>query len=346
MNSLVLFNNKGGVGKTTLTFNIAHMMARCGLRTVVLDYDPQCNISSIFLSEDELTTLWEYDGLGLSKGGGGLTVVACLDKVRRGTGTVADPALHQVADNLWLLPGHLSLSRFESKLAIQWAQSTAQDNEEAVGVVTSLDQLSDRAALTVDADIILVDVGPSLGALNRSALLSCDFLIVPLAPDLFSQQGLKNVGPTLKQWRNDWHTARDRGDGAVIGGEFRPIGYILQQHLVRADQPAQAYLRWASQIPQIYHEFVATDESLSAEARKNLTLATDPARIALLRHYASLIPMAQQARKPLFMLSRADGIGSRGYLVERAAEDFRAMVVEILKRMGGLDPAVPTESPP
>jgi hypothetical protein len=92
MRSLVLFNNKGGVGKTALTFNIAHRMARKGLRVVVLDYDPQCNISAVALSEESLFDIWERDP------GDNTTVARCVDLVRRGKGDVRSPELVPVAD--------------------------------------------------------------------------------------------------------------------------------------------------------------------------------------------------------------------------------------------------------
>ena len=333
MKSLVLFNNKGGVGKTTLTFNLAHMLAHLGLRTVVLDYDPQCNLTSIFLDEDKLDDLWSLDeGLG-KKDGRGLTVAACLEDVKEGVGQVLEPVLWPIRDSLWLVPGHLSLSAFEQKLALMWAYAASSENGEAIRVVSSLAQLSHRAAEAVRADMVLIDVGPSLGALNRTAILCCDAVIVPLAPDLFSLQGLKNVGPTLRRWREDWHLARGKARPAVArdapAHEFLPIGYILQQHLVRGDQPARAYQRWASRIPAVYHEEVAQDT-----VAEGITAKEDPACVGMLAHYASLVPMAQQARKPLFALGSADGIGSRGYLVRDAKEDFRQIALSILRRMG------------
>lgn len=176
MKSLVFFNNKGGVGKTTLTFNLAHMLARQGPRVVVLDYDPQCNISTILLDETVLADVWEGEQPGA-------TVKDCLDLVRRGKGDVVQPRLSQVADGLWLLPGHLGLSRFEQTLAEGFAKTLGVDNERALDLTTALDLLSNLAADAVGADILLVDVGPSLGALNRAALLACDHVVLPVAPD-------------------------------------------------------------------------------------------------------------------------------------------------------------------
>ena len=112
MKSLVLFNNKGGVGKTTLTFNLAHMFARMGKRVLLLDFDPQCNLTSILFDEDELVDIWDESN---AQPGG--TVASCVDLVRRGKGGLRDPVLREVSDYLWCLPGDLSLSRFEQPLA-------------------------------------------------------------------------------------------------------------------------------------------------------------------------------------------------------------------------------------
>lgn len=331
MKALALFNNKGGVGKTTLTFNLAHMAAKLGLRTVAVDYDPQCNLSALFLAEERLEELWVDKGQGRREAKG-LTVAACIEDVRLGQGQVAQPALEAVAENLWLLPGHLSLSRFEGKLARMWGNILGDERDEAVRVVSALARLVEYAAADKRADVVFVDVGPSLGALNRSALVSCDAVVVPLAPDLFSLQGLENMGPALVEWRNDWTQATDRAGGAGLPQRrlFTPIGYILQQHLIRQDQPARAYQHWAKKVPSFYHQEVARDGAVCGDLR----LEDDPACLGLLRHYASLVPLAQEARKPLFALRTADGVGGRMYLVRDALNDFRTIMEKICQRMG------------
>lgn len=331
MKSFVLFNNKGGVGTTTLTFNIAHMMAREGWRVVALDYDPQCNLSALFLEEDALMDCWQADPRE------GATVAACLDPVRRGKGDVLAPRLLEVegAPGLWLLPGHLSLSRFEQTLAEQWPRTMSTDNERALDVTTALDLLSNLAAERVSADVLMIDVGPSLGALNRAALLACDHVIVPLAPDLFSLQGLENVGPTLREWRTDWQTVRsrhlaERTQARYPAHEFLPLGYIVQQHSERVDRPASAHAGWAERIPELFREKV-----LGEPLRRHSSMDGDPYCLALIKHYASLVPFAEQARKPLFDLRSADGVsGGQTKAVLDCQKEFRHLVDEITKRAG------------
>jgi chromosome partitioning protein len=326
--SLVLFNNKGGVGKTTLTFNLAHMAARLGNPVVVLDYDPQCNLSSIFLSETDLFDLWESDSEDS-------TVAGCIEPVRRGKGGVLRPRLRQVADNLWILPGHLRLSRFEQTLAEEWPKTMSSGNERALDVTTSLDLLSNLAAEAARARLVFIDVGPSLGALNRAAILSCDAIVLPLAPDLFSLQGMRNVGPTLQTWRTDWQTVRerhmaDREQRDLPPHEFRPIGYVLQQHLARKDQAVKGYARWAELIPATFHETVLGEN----QAPGIKDVADDPYCLAQIRHFASLVPIAQQARKPMFDLKQSDGIGGgQIQAVARCRADFESLVQRLLKKL-------------
>lgn len=331
MKSFVLFNNKGGVGKTTLTFNIAHMMARLGWRVVVLDYDPQCNLSALFLKDEQLIECWQAETRE------GATVAACLEPVRRAKGDVLVPKLVEVetAPGLWLLPGHLSLSRFEQTLAEHWPKTMAPDNENALDVTTALDLLSNLAAERVSADVLMIDVGPSLGALNRAALLACDHVIVPLASDLFSLQGLENVGPTLQAWRAHWQTVRnghmaDRAQASYPPHEFLPLGYIMQQHLERIDRATSAYAEWGELIPGFFREKV-----LGKPLSRRLTMDRDRYCLARIKHYASLAPLAQQARKPMFDLRRADGVsGSQSQAVSSCRTAFQELVGKIAEHSG------------
>jgi chromosome partitioning protein len=320
LKSIVLFNNKGGVGKTTLNFNIAHMMARKSLRVVLLDYDPQCNLSAVALTEETLFDTWE------GPPDGGTTVARCIDKVRRGKGDISEPELVDVADDLWLLPGDLALSRFEQTLAENWGQIHQTDNEKALHVTQALQRLAEESARAVNADIVIIDVGPNLGALNRAALLAADVVIVPVAPDLFSLQGLKNVGPTMKDWRSDWDRMAERSTPELEAHRFEPKGYVVQQHLVRIDRPVKGYERWASQIPSVFHEYVLG----TPVARRPDIISDDPYCIAMLKHFASLVPFAQQARKPIFDLKVADGIGG-GQIqsVARARSEFEELVKKL-----------------
>jgi chromosome partitioning protein len=79
--------------------------------------------------------------------------------------------------------------------------------------------------------VILIGVGPNLGALSRAALIRAEHVVVPLAPDLFSLQGLRNLGPTLCAWRREWQERRERNVAAPLTVRRRrdePLG--LRRH--------------------------------------------------------------------------------------------------------------------
>ncbi|MFZ6184899.1 ParA family protein [Nannocystis pusilla] len=333
--SLVLFNNKGGVGKTTLTFNLAHMFARLGRRVALLDFDPQCNLSALALPDHSLEAIWDDAKPGR-------TVASCVEKVRIGKGELAEPAGCELADDLYLLPGDLRLSRFESRLARDWPQIMAEDNELALHAVTAFDRLAVSFANQVGAELLLFDVGPSLGALNRAVLLASDAIVVPLAPDLFSLRGLQNVGEVLHEWREEWDTARVKNlQSAARRREpppllpqrwMQPLGYVVQQHLTIADEPVRAYQRWLKQIPASFAEDV-----LQRSAPASSSVQDDPHCLGFLRHFASLVPLAQAAHKPLFELAHADGVvGSQYQTVARATKAFEQLAEAILVKLDAL----------
>jgi len=176
--------------------------------------------------------------------------------------------------------------------------------------------------------VLLVDVGPNLGAINRSVLIASDYVVIPLGADLFSLQGLKNLGPTLRAWRSLWKKRKDNWsvhEFSLPEGSMKPAGYLCQQHSVRLNRPVRAYDKWINRIPTTYRE------SVLGQPAQNMVPANDPFCLATLKHYRSLVPMAQEARKPIFKLSPADGaIGSHANAVHEAYADF----LELTRKVG------------
>ncbi len=235
--------------------------------------------------------------------------------------------------HLALLPGDLALSGFEDQLSGEWSPSLGSENlYRPFRVLSAFWQVAQLGAQQHSADLILVDVGPNLGAINRSALIASDFVIVPLGADLFSLQGLRNLGPTLRRWRSDWAKRVENWPTPAFdlpGGQMRPIGYIVQQHSVRLSRPVKAYDRWVNRIPEEYHTNI-----LGEGTRSQMSIAADPQCLATLKHYRSLVPMGQEVRKPIFHLTVADGaIGNHALAVKEAYGDFGELSRKILKRI-------------
>jgi len=182
------------------------------------------------------------------------------------------------------------------------------------------------------ADLVLIDVGPNLGAINRSALIASDQVVLPLAPDLFSLQGLKNLGPTLREWREVWSDLKPKApsDISIPTGAMSPVGYVVMQHGIRESRPVKAYMRWMDRIPSVYRESVLDEPTGTTP-----TVADDPHNLALLKHYRSLMPLAMEANKPMFFLKAADGaIGAHIDAVKACYEDFRNLAQRVAFQAG------------
>lgn len=325
---IAFFNNKGGVGKTSLVYHVAWMMTQMGLRVVAADLDPQANLTANFLDEQRLESLWPAEDALTTPG---KTVYGSLAPLLRGVGDISEPRLVDVTDQLYVLPGDLALSRFEDELSSQWP-ACLDGKERAFRVISAFWRLLALGERAADADAVLVDVGPNLGAINRSALIAADHVVIPLAPDLFSVQGLQNLGPTLREWRSEWQARIARNpvpDLALPKGSMRSVGYVLLGHGVRLGQPVQAYLRWMAKIPGVYRTAVlAVDEPTPS-------IENDPHCLAQLKHYRSLMPLSYEAHKPVFALKPADGaFGGHQAAVAAARVDFAALTERILLEVG------------
>ena len=326
MKTIAFFNNKGGVGKTSLVYHLAWMFADHGIKTLAVDLDPQSNLTAMFLDEGRLETLWPDDEHPD-------TVYGAIRPILRGTGDIAQPHVEMITTTLGLIPGDLGLSRFEDKLSDAWPRCHNRD-ESAFRTMTAFHRLVQRGA-EWGAEVVLIDVGPNLGAINRSALIASDQVCLPLAPDLFSLQGLKNLGPTLREWRAVWADLLTKAPSELPmpKGKMEPVGYIVMQHGILDTRPVKAYKRWMDQIPSVYREAVLdVDEPITLFLP---SIAQDPYCLSLLKHYPSLMPMAMEARKPIFFLKSADGaIGAHIEAVKSCYMDFQKLARKIAMAAG------------
>ena len=324
MNTIALFNNKGGVGKTTLVYHLAHIFAEQGHQVLAVDLDPQANLSAMCLDDDRIEDLWDADQ----------TIYSAFQPLLDGTGDIADPHVEPIAPGLWLVVGDLNLSGAEDELSSQWPECLDR-KKRAFRIISAFWRIIQKAAKGVGADLILIDVGPNLGAINRAALIAAEFVVIPLAPDVFSLRGLKNLGPTLRRWRSEWQERLTKSPDSSISlpsGEIKPIGYVVLQHGVLRNRPVKAYQRWIGRMPGIYREAVLNQEPSSRPAPP---AAADPYCLATLKHYRSLMPLAMEAHKPMFRLKPADGaIGAHVAAVRDCHDDFLALARRIGFQVG------------
>jgi cellulose biosynthesis protein BcsQ len=324
---LTFFNNKGGVGKTSLVYHLSSMFAELGVRVLAVDLDPQANLTAAFLDEDQLANIWEDEK----------TISTIFDSVKPllDVGDFAHVDYQTINPRLALIPGDLSLSGFEDQLSATWTEVMDDKNKtRPFRILTAFWRSAQEAAVRFGASLIVIDVGPNLGAINRAALLGSNHVVVPLGADLFSLQGLRNLGPTLRDWREGWNYRRRSWPQPTFdlpSGDMTPVGYIAMRHGVRLTRPVKAYTRWLDQIPAEFRRSVLGEE-INKKTLPNIE--HDPYCLAMLKNYNSLMPLAQEARKPIFSLRAADGaIGSHANAVQKAYGDFKTLAQEVAKRI-------------
>ena len=324
MRTIAFFNSKSGVGTTRLVHHLACMYADLGVNVIAADFDPQANLTGMFLQDERLEELWgdERDSRN--------TVYGALRPLLEGTGDIAAPHVEETEPGVGLLVGDLALSSAEEEFSIQWSDCLDR-KPRAFRVLSALGRILRLAAEENAASLALVDAGPNPGALNRAALVTADHVVVPLAPDFYSLRGLRSLGPALDRWRSEWRERRERNPVRELNiskGSMRPIGYVAMQHAVRLDRPVMASGRWMDRIPKVYREAVV-GEALNDDVR----IDDDPHCLATLKQFRLLTPLAQEARKPMFRLKPADGaIGGHGRAVQDCYRDFRDLARTVAER--------------
>ncbi len=309
----------------SLVYHAAWMFAELGYRALAVDLDPQSNLSIMAVDDDRFEDLWPETGV--SK-----TIFGAVKPLFEGTGDVREAHLEGLSKGLLnLLVGDLALSGIEDDLSIEWPRCL-EGKDRAFRVTSAFWRVIKDAAERASAEVVLINVGPNLGSINRAALVASDYVVIPVTSDLFSLQGLKNLGPALLNWRSTWEKAKGNANlelGIQPNGRMEPIGYVSMQHVERLYRPVKAYAKWQSRMPEAYRSSVLREQ---IEAPLN---GVDPFQLGVIKHFRSLMPMAMEARKPMFKLKAADGaIGAHQASVQQCFDDFQRLVTEIIARTG------------
>lgn len=322
MKSLTFFSNKGGVGKTTLTCNLAfYLSSKMGLKILVVDGDPQCNTTQLILGEDRCNDLyWPQEKLGKRE-----TLASIVQPLMEGEISLnQDVVPLGASENRFLvdlIPGDPRMSIIEDMLGKWWSESTGGD----LGAVRKTNWVSMLQQQYVEYDLIIFDVGPSLGSLNRSVLLATDYFVAPLAADTFSIVALRNIASWFEQWNADYAykieaVQRSFPDRMAelpvqtnIDEKFRFAGYTVQQYITRSKKgqrrPTGAYEELLNRIPAEVDNTIAR--------LKPAHLPDEHMRLGDVPNLYSLIPLAQDVNSPIAGLTSRDGITGGQYPQQR-----------------------------
>lgn len=233
-----IFNHKGGVGKTTLTINIAAALASMGKRVLIVDTDPQCNSTSYLVESSVVDELLEN-----SDSEKGRTLWSAVLPVAEGLGDFReiDP-IEAGIRGVWLLPGDIQLSEFELELSQFWTECFQRRTRGFRGTC-SISRLINTVCWKHKFDFVFYDSGPNIGPLNRTIILDSDFFIVPAACDEFSIRALKTLGRTMVNWITEWKSIVDLApeNTYLLPGSPKFLGYIPQRFRLYGGQPTSDY---------------------------------------------------------------------------------------------------------
>ncbi len=319
---LTIFNHKGGVGKTTLTVNIAAALGEQGKRVLLVDSDPQCNLTSYLFSDDVVDDL-----LDRSEGPRGRTIWSAVKPVAEELGDITHlRPMATVMTKVHLIPGDIRMSEFEDSLGDSWT-SCFKRKLGGFRATTAISALVQSITSRSDYDFVFYDAGPNISSLNRVLLLDSDFFIVPVACDLFSTRALSTLGQTLKRWIIDWRTIQALApDGAyLLTGSPRFMGYIPLRFKTygqaMASVPAR-FLRRAER--RIYSDVISVLRKVDPTLAQ---ASVSDTRLGLVKDFASTVQLAHEQGVPISQVQE----GNEQHKIE-AWDAFRSIAKAITAR--------------
>lgn len=319
---IAVFNHKGGVGKTTLTGNLAAALAQKGKRVLLLDTDPQCNLTSYLLAEDVVDDL-----LDNSDTTAGQTVWSAVKPVVEGEGSIriVRPSPTSTT-NCWLVPGDLRLSELEAELGTFWSDCVDEKIKGFRGTAV-LSTLAQRLATSINADFVFYDTGPNIGPLNRAILLDCDYFIVPAGCDVFSVRALRTLGKTLTKWINRWRTfaGTTPSGAALLPGRPSFLGFAMQGYRVYAG----GMVRMAAKYQAQFEKRLVPDliNPLRRIASDLAPASATASRLVDVKDFSTLVQQSQEQGVPLWKV-----FGGPAYQLDEARDTFHELAQEVIKR--------------
>lgn len=318
---LVLYNHKGGVGKTTLTVNIAAALAAAGKRVLLVDTDPQCNLTS-YLVEANVVNKW----LDESDTDSGTTIWSAIRPIAESSGPINLVEPYERLKGIYLLPGDIKLSEFEQDLNQIWTECLQRRVRGFKGA-SAISELVGSTAAKVKADYIFYDVGPNIGPLNRVILLDCDYFIVPAACDLFSTRALSTLGHSLESWIREWQVISQLApdNTLLLPGKPKFLGYILQKFRVYGGALSEGFSQYAALLERAAQADIAT--VLRKIDKELASTSVSQNKLGQVKDFGKLAVQAQAQGVAFESVT-----GGTPYQKEEAKKEFGAIAHRIIQR--------------
>lgn len=321
MKIISLFNNKGGVGKTTLAFHLSCALAEMNHKVLMIDLDPQCNLSLYAIDEDTLEETWKNEDdfiddfeNSMKKIGDARfneinseprTIHYLLKPTEEGTGELVNlPPPFNIRPNLDLIPGRLTLHKYEYKISERWS-GAYQGDPLAIRTITRIRKIALQYSEIYDYDYVVIDTSPSLGALNKIIISTTDGYLIPCLPDMFSLYGIRNIGEALNLWKKEldiiYKLISDDKRESFPRKFVQFLGYtIFNARRYRGKTKwdlAVAHDNYAQQIPQTIDKYIPEKvrAHLSADMIKEPIGGT-----SVMHSHSTLAGMSQKYRTPIW----------------------------------------------
>ncbi|EAH6220801.1 hypothetical protein EHO80_01575 [Campylobacter coli] len=311
--SICFFNHKGGVSKTTTTYNIGWALSKLGKKVLMVDLDPQCNLTGLVLSskaldDDFMASFYQNRQF--------ITFEPIIEKIISGAnsyGSANDGEIFPVNDNLFLLAGSLNLSQLDSQITT--ALKITAGIPILGNIITCFFEVLNKIAINNEIDYVLLDLSPSISGLNQIALMGSRYFIVPTSPDYFCLQAIYSLSKTLKLWHKEIKDFKQATGVKGIPNNPLFIGAIQQRYRLRNEAPTKAFEKWISAIRDAINTTLVTELSnincvIEKEkfenGIKNEFPNLSPYDLAQISDFNTLIAISQRSKKPVFLLDDKD----------------------------------------
>ncbi|MHB1079044.1 MAG: ParA family protein [Prosthecobacter sp.] len=298
---ITLYNNKGGVSKTTTLFNLAVYLSKAGKKVLIADCDPQCNATELFFA----SSIYDDPDKELT----GTSIYEALKPRFYGEVAKVDVKSVQVVESarykkLFLLRGDLEFASAERYFANAINQAITENIHEK-NTYLALSRLLTGLINMHNFDYILCDVGPSAGAITQMVVLCCDAFFLPLLPDRFSNQAVQVLGHILTEWiKRHQETARtfEPFGMEVFKGDPVFLGAIIQNYKVHSDGIKKSYDRWRKKIAASIADSILKQPLI----KKGTNIKGGEGFVASIKDVGPLAPTAQLVGRAIFDIRQED----------------------------------------
>lgn len=322
MKIISLFNNKGGVGKSTLAYHLGFALSEMGKKVLFVDLDPQCNLTICCMQIEELHKIWEDEDLYIEDFQNAFQNDQTIINSPRSIHFLLKPAedglseletlppAFEISENLHLLPGRLSIHKYENKIAERWTGMYTSDNL-SIRTITNIRNICMEYNNQNKYDYIILDTSPSLGILNKVIISTVDGFVVPAQPDMFSLYGIRNIGNSLDIWQRDFNTIY-----SLISEDKRKrfpdkfvqfLGYTIynaKKYEKNNDNSnefnlAQAHYQYAQKIPSTILQYIKQENRVNID---DVTMSKTIGGISVMHTHNTFVAMAQALKCPMWQV--------------------------------------------